>query len=107
LQTILKFWNKGRKLANIKSQKKRNRQNEKRRLKNVSVRSSIRTAGKKVVKIIDSKDEKSPEMLQEILKNYVKTIDTAASKGILKKTTAARKKSRLAKKVNTALQQSA
>ncbi len=94
-------------MANIKSQKKRNRQNEKRRMKNVSVRSSIRTAGKRVIKLIESKEEKNPEMLQELFKKYVKTIDTAAGKGIVKKTTAARKKSRLAKKVNSTVQQSA
>ncbi len=94
-------------MANIKSQKKRNRQNEKRRIKNVSVRSSIRTAGKKVIKLIESREEKNPELLQELLKNYVKSIDTAAGKGIVKKTTAARRKSRLAKKVNAAIKQSA
>jgi small subunit ribosomal protein S20 len=94
-------------LANIQSQKKRNRQNEKRRIKNLSVRSSIRTAGKKVIKLIESKEEKKPEVLQELMKKYIKTIDTAAGKGTVKKTTAARKKSRLARKVNKAIQQSA
>ncbi len=94
-------------MANIKSQKKRNRQNEKRRIKNVSVRSSIRTAGKKVIKLVESKEERNPELLQELFKKYIKNIDTAAGKGIVKKTTAARRKSRLAKKVNAAIKQSA
>jgi small subunit ribosomal protein S20 len=94
-------------LANIQSQKKRNRQNEKRRMKNVSVRSSIKTLGKRVIKSMESKKEKDPEALKELFKKYIKTMDTAAGKGIVKKSTAARKKSRLAKKVNANLQQSA
>jgi small subunit ribosomal protein S20 len=94
------------KLANIKQQKKRNIQNEKRRVKNSSVKSSIRTAAKKVVKATDLKDIKEVKnegMIKESYQNFIKLIDTAASKGIIKKTTAARKKSRLAKKVNSAV----
>jgi len=90
-------------LANIKQQKKRNRQNEKRRVKNSQVKSSIRTAGKKVVKTLESKDIKDPVQIQEYYAAFIKTIDTAAGKGIIKKNTAARKKSRLAKKVNAAI----
>lgn len=93
-------------MANIKQQKKRNIQNEKRRMKNSGVKSSIRTAAKKVVKATDLKDvkeTKSTEQIQESFKIFIKTIDTAAGKGIIKKSTAARKKSRLAKKVNSAI----
>lgn len=90
-------------MANIKQQKKRNRQNEKRRVKNSQVKSTIRTAAKKVVKTIDSKDGKDIDRIQEFHLNFIKTLDAATSKGIIKKNTAARKKSRLAKKVNAAL----
>lgn len=87
-------------MANIKQQKKRNIQNERNRVKNSQVKSTIRTAAKKIVKSIESKEAKDAAALQEAYKNFVKIIDTAAGKGIIKKTTAARKKSRLAKKVN-------
>ncbi len=89
-------------MANNKSQTKRNRQNEKLRLKNRMVRSSIRTAHKSVIKAIQAKDSQTKELFDK----FVKIVDTAAGKGILHKSTAARKKSRLAKKVN-ALQQQA
>ena len=90
-------------MANIKQQKKRNIQNEKNRTRNTTVKSSIRTAAKKIVKAIDSKEATNAAQLQESLKNFIKTIDTAAGKGIIKKSTAARKKSRLARKVNAAV----
>ena len=91
------------KLANIKQQKKRNIQNEKQRVRNSQVKSSIRTAAKKVNKITESKDNQDVVVIQETYRLFVKTIDTAASKGIVKKRTADRKKSRLAKKVNSAV----
>ncbi|HOP61937.1 MAG TPA: 30S ribosomal protein S20 [Spirochaetota bacterium] len=87
-------------MANIKQQKKRNLQNERNRVKNSQAKSSIRTSAKKVMKAVETKDE---SVLAQIFKNFVKTIDTAAQKGIIKKETAARKKSRLAKKVNAAV----
>lgn len=90
-------------LANIKQQKKRDIQNEKRRVKNSQVKSSIRTAAKKVVRVTDVKDNKDTAVIEETYKSFIKMIDTAASKGIIKKSTAARKKSRLARKVNSAV----
>jgi len=90
-------------LANIKQQKKRDITNEKCRVKNTKVKSTIRTAAKKVVKFVESKDNKDAAVLQESYKAFIKLIDTASSKGIIKKSTAARKKSRLAKKVNSAV----
>ena len=94
-----------KKLANTKSQEKRNRQNEKRRFKNFQVKSSIRTATKSILTAIENKDFKNAETLKKIFEEYTKTIDTAGSRGILHKNTIARKKSRLAKKVNSILQQ--
>ena len=87
-------------MANIKSAEKRNRQNEKRRKRNSQVKSAVRTAEKKVRKQLLAG---SKENLPALFKEFVKKIDTAARKGIIHWKTAARKKSRLAKKVNAAL----
>ncbi len=90
-------------MANIKSAKKRIKQNEKRRIKNSQVRSSIRTSSKKVTKAIE--DESSdPNAINKNYKDFVKKIDVASGKGIIHWKTAARKKSRLAKKVNSITQ---
>jgi small subunit ribosomal protein S20 len=92
-------------LANIKSQEKRNRQNEKKRVKNSKVKNSIRTAVKKVQKTIDASKKENPAAVTQSLNLCIKTIDKAASGGTIHKRTAARKKSRLAKRVNAALKQ--
>lgn len=91
-------------MANIKSSKKRNRQNERRRIKNSAVKSSIKKAAKKVITAVESKEEKDPQEIKELFRKYVKTIDTASRKRIIHWKTVARKKSRLAKKVNSAIQ---
>lgn len=85
-------------LANIRSQIKRNKQNEKRRARNAQVKSSIRTASKKVEKAVASKD--NPDSLKDLYVKFVRTIDKAAGAGVVHKKTAARKKSRIAKRVN-------
>jgi small subunit ribosomal protein S20 len=88
-------------LANIKSQIKRNKQNEAHRLKNAQSKSSIRTASKNVLKAAESKS--TPDELKKIFLKFVRIIDRAAGNRVVHKKTAARKKSRLAKRVNTAL----
>ena len=85
-------------VANIKSQIKRNRQNEKRRVKNSKVKASLRTAYKKVIKSVEV--DADPAIAAESYATLVKVIDTATGAGIVHKNTAARKKSRLAKRVN-------
>lgn len=90
-------------MANIKQQKKRDITNEKKRVKNSQVKSTIRTAAKKVGKAAEMKDNKDAVVIQDSYKAFIKIIDTAASKGVIKKSTAARKKSRLARKVNSAV----
>lgn len=85
-------------MANIKSQEKRNKQNEKRRARNVKVKSSIRTAAKKVEKAVAAKE--GQESVKALYVNLVSTIDKAVGAGIVHKNTAARKKSRIAKRVN-------
>ncbi|MCX7679962.1 MAG: 30S ribosomal protein S20 [Spirochaetes bacterium] len=86
-------------MANIKSAKKRAKTNAKRRLANRQVKSSVRTALKKVLAALDPANPNHSNLL-EIYRQFVKTIDTAARKGIINKHTAARKKSRLALKIN-------
>jgi len=84
-------------LANHKSAEKRARQNDKKRLRNASARSRVKTAVKATLASVEGKDvEKS----REILLDTTKTIAKAAAKGIFHKKTAARKISRLTKKVN-------
>ncbi|HOO72817.1 MAG TPA: 30S ribosomal protein S20 [Spirochaetota bacterium] len=94
-------------MANIKQQEKRIRQNEKRRVKNVQTKSAVRTSAKKITKALEAKETKSAEELLQLQKNYIKTIDTASQKGVIHPKTAARKKSRLAKKVNAQVKQQA
>ncbi|HEX9890863.1 MAG TPA: 30S ribosomal protein S20 [Actinomycetota bacterium] len=77
-------------MANIQSQIKRNRQNERRRERNLTVRTRLKTEAKKV-------REAGPEDAQPQLKLTASLIDKAASKGVIHKRTAARRKSRLAK----------
>ena len=92
-------------MANIASQVKRNRQNEKRRQRNSQAKSAVRTSSKKVIKALESKEAVNPDEIRALYKSYVQTVDTVAQKGIIKMNTAARKKSRLAKKVNSLLNQ--
>ncbi len=83
-------------MPNIKSAIKRVEVTERNRKRNIAVKSTVKTQAKKV-EVAQEKAKK-----QESLKGAVKAIDTAVSKGVLHKNTAARKKSRLAKKANAA-----
>jgi small subunit ribosomal protein S20 len=78
-------------VANIKSQIKRNRQNERRRLKNKSVRSEMRTRTKTAVTAIEAGVDESVEAVRVA----VRRIDRAAAKGVIHKNQAANRKSRL------------
>lgn len=81
-----------------KSAEKRARQNEKRRIANKNTKSSIRTSAKKVVAAAQGKDKVGAEAALLVM---IKEIDSAARKGIVKKNTAARKKSRMQRLVNS------
>ena len=85
-------------MANIKSQIKRNRQNEARRLRNKAVRSEMKTRTKRVL----TAAEQGAADLEEMTRLAIKRIDTAASKGVIHKNAAARKKSRLLKSIKAA-----
>lgn len=89
-------------MANIKSQIKRNRQNEKRRIANKGVRSELKTRAKHAEELAESGDTAAAE---EALRLAQKRIDMAASKGVLHKNTAARRKARLSKRVRSLLDQ--
>ncbi|MEN8139720.1 MAG: 30S ribosomal protein S20 [Thermodesulfobacteriota bacterium] len=84
-------------MANHKSALKRNRQNAVRRARNRTVRSKVKTF---IKHIDDAIGQGSVTEAQAALKAAIPVIMKAASKGTLKKTTAARKVSRLAKRVN-------
>jgi small subunit ribosomal protein S20 len=86
-------------LANTKSTEKRIRTNEKSRKRNASEKSSLRTAARNVGKTIA--DPSNQQNIKDSFKQFVKKMDTAARKGIIHKKTAARKKSRIAKRINT------
>jgi len=87
-------------MANIKSQIKRNRQNEKRRLRNRSVRTELRTRAKRALEAAAAGDAARAE---ELLRLAQKRIDMAAAKGIIHRNTAARRKARLARRVRSLL----
>jgi small subunit ribosomal protein S20 len=86
-------------MANIKSQKKRNRTNEKARERNMAVKSALKTSQKKVHAAVAGDDA---EATTAQVRETSRALDKAASKGVLTKQTAARKKSRLAKAANRA-----
>lgn len=82
-------------MANIKSQIKRNRQNEKRRLRNKAVRSELRTRTKNAV----AAAQEGSEDLAELTRQAIKKLDKAATKGVIHKNQAARRKSRLVREL--------
>jgi small subunit ribosomal protein S20 len=82
----------------IKSGLKRVEVAERNRQRNVTIKSSVKTAAKKVLEGISSKSE----TLKDDLVSAISKLDKAASKGILHKNTVARRKSRLMKKINEA-----
>ena len=82
-------------MANIKSQIKRNLQNEKARVRNKAVRSELKTRTKNVI----TEAEQNGENLEEATRLAIKKIDKAASKGVIHKNQAARRKSRLVKQI--------
>ncbi|MGC8739001.1 MAG: 30S ribosomal protein S20 [Candidatus Hydrogenedens sp.] len=87
-------------MANIKSQKKRIITNEKRRMKNASIRSAMKTMIKKAYQSLNADDKNLREMA---IKKAIQIIDRACSKGVIHKNSAARRKSRLMKRVNKAI----
>ncbi|MFC5281026.1 30S ribosomal protein S20 [Arcanobacterium canis] len=83
-------------MANIKSQKKRIKTNEKRRVRNQSYKSELRTLVRKTREAIAAGDA---EKATDELKVASRKLDKAVSKGIIHKNQAANRKSKLAKQV--------
>lgn len=84
-------------MATHRSAEKRDRQNKKRKSRNVAVKSQTKTEIKKVLAAVDEQDRDNSE---KALKSAIKVIKKAASKGVYHKNNASRKVSRLTKKVN-------
>jgi len=81
-------------MANIKSQIKRNKQNEVDRDRNRAVKSEMRTRTKTSVKAVGTENEETA------LRAAIKRIDKAAAKGVIHKNNAANKKSGLMRRIN-------
>ena len=95
-------------MPNSKSAKKSLKKSERKKI--INIRSKVKM--KKIIKnlndlaqILEKKTEKVTDdklkEIEEILKNAYKQIDKTAKRGVIKKNTASRKKSKLAKKVNS------
>jgi small subunit ribosomal protein S20 len=84
-------------VANIKSQKKRNIQNETRRQRNLSTRSELRTRVKSAIGAAEAGAEDATDKLRTAQKR----IDKAGAKGRIHKNAASRRVSRLMKRANT------
>ena len=83
-------------MANIKSQIKRNRQNEKRRLRNKAVKSSLKTA---VRKFNEAATAGEAENATALMRAASRQLDKAVSKGVIHKNQAANRKSAIAKRL--------
>ena len=84
-------------MANIKSQIKRIRTNEERRLRNKSVRSAVRTEIRKLREAVDAGDKAADEAQLRVAS---RALDKAVSKGVFHRNNAANKKSNMASAVN-------
>lgn len=83
-------------MANIKSAIKRNKQNEKRRLRNRIIRGRARTTLKKARMVLAGNDA---EAARQASLEAISVLDKAAAKGVLHKNNAARRKSRLMRRL--------
>ena len=84
-------------MANIKSQIKRITTNEKARQRNQAIRSSVKTAIRKVREAVDAGDKAKAVELQ---RDAAQKLDKAVTKGVIHANQAANKKSAIAKTVN-------
>ena len=84
-------------MANTKSAEKRNRQAQKRRARNVNVRTTVKDAVKNLRETLTSQDAGKTA---DAFKSAASRINKAASKGVIHKRAASRRISRLAKAVN-------
>ena len=87
-------------MANIAQQIKRNRQNEKRRQRNLAIRSEMKTRTRAALEAAEAGDR---DAATEALRLAQQRIDSATAKGVLHKKTAARRKARLHRRVESLL----
>jgi small subunit ribosomal protein S20 len=85
-------------VANIKSQIKRNKQNEKRHERNKAVKSSLKTAVRKFREAAEAGDK---DKAVELGRDASRKLDQAVSKGVIHKNQAANRKSSIAKKADS------
>jgi small subunit ribosomal protein S20 len=85
-------------VANIKSQKKRNRQNERRRERNKAVRTELKTR----VKVASAAADDGADDVADLVQTAQKRLNKAAAAGIIHKNQAARRTSRLMKRAHSA-----
>lgn len=84
-------------MANIKSEQKRIITRERNRVRNVSIKSELRTASKKVKAAVSNKDL---ELAKKLLPEAISLIDKSVKEGVQKLNTASRQKSSLNRAVN-------
>lgn len=84
-------------MANTKSARKRMRQNERRRLRNQSYKSAMRTFVRKAERVIET--NAGEDTLTTVV-TAISKLDKAATKGVIHRNAAARKKSRLMARLN-------
>ncbi len=84
-------------MANIKSQIKRNRQNEARRARNKVVRTRVKTRSRQFLEAVEAGDREAAEAAFQVA---ARELDKAAAKGAIHRNTAANRKSGLAKRLN-------
>ena len=85
-------------MANIKSQIKRNRQNQRRHDRNKAARSEIKTRIKNSVRLAETEGPTNDDAVAAA-RLAIKKLDKAAAKGIIHKNQAANRKSRLMKRI--------
>lgn len=87
-------------MANLLSAKKRIKQNETRRARNRARKSVVKSS---IRKFEDALKEGDTQLAQDLLRQVTKTLDQTGAKGTMHKNTVARQKSRLARRLNTAM----
>jgi small subunit ribosomal protein S20 len=83
-------------LANTRSARKRIKQNEKRRVRNRSVRSAVRGSVKSAREALGGKAAESATAVRDA----IRALDRAVTQGVIHRNTAARRKSALARRLN-------
>ncbi|RIV25853.1 30S ribosomal protein S20 [Alicyclobacillaceae bacterium I2511] len=91
-------------MPNIKSAEKRVRITERRTLRNMSLRSALRTSVKKFESVLANHEVEQAHVALQVA---TRALDKAATKGIIHRNTADRKKSRLTRRFNAAVAQQA